>query len=109
LVKYFTLNYPLQLPKEEIEYILKNTNGPKGQKLNTGEKIRNALVGKSKSIQHIKNISKPVAQYDKQGNYITQYNSITEAARTVKGWDENIGQCCRGNKKSSAGYIWKYV
>lgn len=107
--KNFTLNYPLQLPKEEIEYVLSNTKGPRGQKLNTGEKIRKALVGKPKSIQHIKNISKPVAQYDKQGNYIKQYNSITEAALAVNGWGENITQCCKGKKKSSCGYIWRYV
>jgi hypothetical protein len=79
------------------------------KKINTGYKISEALTGKPKSPQHIKNISKPVAQYDKQGNYITQYNSITEAAQAVSGWDENICQCCKGNKKSSSGYLWKYV
>jgi hypothetical protein len=107
--KKYTINYPTQLQASEIEYILRNTHGPKGQKLNTGNKISKALTGKSKSLQHIKNISKSVAQYDKQGNYITQYDSITDAARAVNGWDENICQCCKGNKKSSAGYIWKYV
>jgi hypothetical protein len=107
--KNYTLNYPTQLSHNEIEYILKNTNGPKGQKLNTGNKISKALKGKTKSPQHIKNISKPVAQYDKQGNYITQYNSIIEAARAVNGWNENICQCCKGNKKSSSGYLWEYV
>lgn len=107
--KNYTPDYPIQLQINEIEYILKNTHGPKGQKLNTGDKISKALKGKPKSKQHIKNISKPVAQYDKQGNYITQYDSITEAARAVNGWDENICQCCKGNKKSSSGYLWKYV
>lgn len=107
--KNFTNTYPLQLSENELNYILKNTQGPKGQKLNNGYKISKALKGKPKSPNHIKNISKPVAQYDKQGNYITQYNSIIEAAQSIKGWSENIGQCCRGKKKSSSGYIWKYV
>jgi hypothetical protein len=107
--KDHTPNYPIQLSNNEIEYILKNTNGPKGQKLNTGNKISKALKGKPKSPQHIKNMSKPVAQYDKQGNYVTQYSSIVEAAKAVNGWDENISQCCKGNKKTSAGFIWRYV
>lgn len=107
--KNHTPNYSTQLPNDEIEYILKNTNGPKGQKLNTGDKISKALKGKLKSPEHIKNMSKPVAQYDKQGKYITQYNSIVEAAHAVNGWDENICQCCKGNKKTSSGYLWKYV
>lgn len=107
--KNYILNYPTQLSNNEIEYILKNTKGPKGQKLNTGGKISKALTGKPKSINHVKNMSKPVAQYDKQGNYITQYNSIVEAAKAINGHNENICQCCKGNKKTSSGYIWKYV
>jgi len=107
--KNFTDNYVFQLPSEELNYILKNTKGPKNQKLNTGHKISKALKGKTKSPNHIMNISKPVAQYDKQGNYITQYNSITEAAKAVNGWNENICQCCKGNKKTSSGYVWRYL
>ena len=104
-----TPNYLTQLEINEVEYVLKNTKGPKGQKLNTGQKISKSLKGKPKSSQHIKNISKPVVQYDKQGNYIMQYQSITEAALAVNGWNENICQCCKGKKKSSSGYFWKYL
>ena len=107
--KNFIINYPLQLSIDEVEYILTNTNGPKGQKLKSGDKISKALKGKRKSKQHIENISKAVRQYDKQGNFIKEYISLTEAAKEVKGWVENISQCCKGHKKSSAGYIWKYV
>jgi hypothetical protein len=104
-----TQDYPIHLSSNEVEYILKKTNGPKGQKLNTGKKISQSLKGKRKSPQFIKNISKPVAQYDKQGNYLTQYKSIAEAALAVNGWNENICQCCKGKKKSSAGYFWQYL
>jgi len=102
-------NYPIQLTQNELDYILKNTQGPKGQKLNTGDKISKALKGKPKSPQHVKNMRKPVVQYDKQGNYINKYDSITKAAVAVNGYIENIGQCCKGKKKTSSGYIWKYV
>jgi hypothetical protein len=105
--RYYINDYPIQLDYDEVEYILKNTQGPKGQKLNTGSKISKALTGRHLSSQHIKKISKPVAQYDKQGNYITQYNSITEASSSTNAW--NITSCCKGYKKTSGGYIWRYI
>jgi len=106
--KYFTQDYPIQLSSSEVEYILKNTQGPRGLKLNTGDKISKALKGKQKSHEHVKNMSKPVIQYDKQGKLIARYDSITEAALAVGGWNENICQCCKGKKKSSSGFIWRY-
>lgn len=107
--KLYTPDYPTSLNEYDLEHILKNTNGPRGKKLNTGNKISIALKGKPKSDEHIRKISKPVVQYDKQWNFIAKYNSITEAALAVNGWDENISQCCKGNKKSSSGFFWKYL
>lgn len=38
----------------------------------------------------------------------TLYRSISEAARDNCCDAENIGLCCRGKRKSTAGYEWAY-
>lgn len=50
----------------------------------------------------------PVMQFDLQGNYITTFVSLKEAARQTNGSDANIRRACLGKYKQSNGYIWKY-
>lgn len=54
------------------------------------------------------NKRKPVFQYDLAGNFIAEYESITEAAKAVEGSQPNISKCLSGKTKTSAGFIWKY-
>lgn len=53
---------------------------------------------------------KPVIKIDiKTGEHIKEYPSIADATRDVGiVSSSNIGQCCRGEKKTIAGYRWKY-
>lgn len=53
-------------------------------------------------------LSKPVRQFDMQGNLIREFPSISEAERET-GFDKGtICQCCRGKIKSYKGYKWAY-
>lgn len=59
--------------------------------------------------------SKRVCQYDKYGNLIATYISISEAARTLGKFNSNgkpkaspISECCHGNETSVYGYIWRF-
>lgn len=58
------------------------------------------------------NAGKPkraVLQYDKDWNLIHEYPSIADASRAVgEKSKSNIGECCRGRKKSVQGYYWKF-
>ena len=47
-----------------------------------------------------------VNQYDKNGNFIKSYSSITEAEKETGA--NNIFYVCSGKRNSSGGYIWKY-
>ena len=47
-----------------------------------------------------------VNQYDKNGKYIQTFNSITEAMK--KTGAKKIIDVCKGRRKMSGGYIWKY-
>lgn len=57
-----------------------------------------------------KSRSKPVLQFDIDGNLIAEYPSASEASRQTGICHQGIGQCCKGNPRNShaGGYIWKY-
>lgn len=54
--------------------------------------------------------TKPIIQYDLQGNFIREWNSIKNAEITLKIHSSGIIQCCKNSKmyKQSGGFIWKY-
>lgn len=52
---------------------------------------------------------KAVQQFDKNGNYITTFQSIKEAARILNLDSSTISKVCRGQNKSHGGFIFKYV
>jgi group I intron endonuclease len=47
----------------------------------------------------------PVIQYDLQGNFIKQWDSISQAENI---YGHGINQCCLGKQNTAKGYIWKY-
>lgn len=53
---------------------------------------------------------KPVLQFDKSGNFITEYPSVIEASRITRINRHDISQCCLGlyHHKTAGGYLWKY-
>ena len=55
-------------------------------------------IGKKNSLK--------VNQYDKNGKYIQTFNSITEAMK--KTLAKKIIDVCKGRRKMSGRYIWKY-
>lgn len=52
--------------------------------------------------------SKPIIQYDLDGNFIQEYPSMHEAARCLGLKQGGISMCCRGIAKTAYGFIWKY-
>ena len=57
-----------------------------------------------------KDLSKAVLQFDLNGNFIKEYCSSREAARTLGNRDfcGNISRCSNGIIKTAYGYKWKY-
>ena len=51
--------------------------------------------------------SKPVLQYDMDGNFIGRYESGNLAAMAMGTTAGNINSCARGEKEISCGYKWK--
>lgn len=53
--------------------------------------------------------SKPVIQYDLEGNYIAEYESCTDAGKATGCFARSIGQVALGRLKTTGGYKWKYA
>lgn len=49
-----------------------------------------------------------VIQTDMSGEEVSRYKSLTEAARIVHCNRNKIAACCRGERESYAGYVWRY-
>lgn len=52
-----------------------------------------------------------VNQYDLKGNFIKQWNSITDFLKenNLNLKNSNITTCCKGKRKNAYGFIWKYA
>ena len=50
-----------------------------------------------------------VNQYTKSGKYIKTWNSLSEAAKSLEIKSiGNITSVCRGNRKTTGGFVWRY-
>ena len=56
--------------------------------------------------KRIEKTSKPVLQYDLNGNFIAKYKSVSEAHRKTN--ISHIYDCCNKRLKTCGGYIWRY-
>lgn len=67
----------------------------------------NPMYGK----KNRKDISKPVKQFTKDGKFIAEYPSASEAARILNIFTTSIIACCRNrpNYKTYKGFIWRYA
>ena len=61
--------------------------------------------GKLTSIVH----SVPVIQLSKDGEFIKEWGSATEAAKALRGQRTSIVICLKGRIKSALGYKWRYA
>ena len=74
-------------------------------KYNINFGTHNERVAKANTNHPLK--SKPVLQFDLEGNFIKEWSSTMECGRN--GFDQsNISKCCNGKLKTHKGYIWKY-
>jgi hypothetical protein len=87
-------------PKDKIKNII---NANKGNKYNLGRKST-----PYNKLQTKKANSKPINQYDLNGNFIKEWPSITEASNYLKGFPQVISSCLLNINKTAYGYVWKF-
>lgn len=57
---------------------------------------------------HVWNKNIQVAQYSLSGELIGIFSSLKEASSKIGVNSKTISLCCKGNRKTAGGYIWKY-
>jgi hypothetical protein len=71
------------------------------------EKISQKLKGRKNTwITEIKSIS--IVQHDKNNNHIKEWNSASEAAKSLNKPSSAITECCHNKRKSAYGYKWSF-
>jgi len=97
---------------EETKKKMKKSHKRENLSLETRQKISESKKRENLSLETRKknseNNSKPVNQYDLEGNFIREYKSIKVAGEMNNIFPQNISYCCKGNCKFRGGYIWKY-
>lgn len=90
---------------EQIERMRLSHIGLKQTK-ETIEKRVNKNKGKHRTKSSKMKRSKPVLQFDKCGNFISEYFGLNEAQRITGA--RHISECCNGYRRTDKGFIWKW-
>ena len=109
--KHYVMNYCTWLPKPENHGLaMKGKHHTEETKLKISESKQgenNPMYGKISSNNPT---SKQVAQYDKITlELIKIWDSMMDVERELGINQSNISQCCKGKRKSTGGYVWRYV
>lgn len=75
------------------------------QLITFGQNNRKSHEDRKKGINN--KVNKAVLQFTKDGEFVREYHSMQEASRN--GFDaSDICYCCKGERKTHKGFIWKY-
>jgi group I intron endonuclease len=55
------------------------------------------------------NRKKVVQQFSLEGEFVNEYNSVSEASKQTDCNKTSIAKVCRGERQSCGGYLWKYI
>ena len=74
------------------------------------EESRKKISENQKGLRMGKNHvgARKVKQYDLQGNLLKIWDCMSDAARALGISNHNIYSCCKGHRKTSGGFIWRY-
>ena len=83
----------------------------------TRRKMSDSQKGRIFSEQHLLKLRKPklngakrrtVLQYDEEGEFICEHDSVDDAVKRVGGCKVCIIRCCNHKQRSHKGYKWEY-
>lgn len=92
--------------KENQEHAIKN--GLKNIEKITKRIVEFNKINKITPYKAIEKTKNKCKQYDKNGNFLKLWESLSEASKTLKINVSNISECCNGKRLSAGGFIWKY-
>lgn len=72
------------------------------------EKLKGRKVPKDVLERRARAQSKPIIQFDLEGNKIKEYPSVVSAKNDISPKNNGLSDCLRGKTKTWCGYKWKY-
>ena len=96
--------HPCYKEPERTKKIINSNQQHYSSNSERNQKISNKLKGRK--INWIK--TKPIFQYDLNGNFIKEWTSAVEAGKSLNKPSSAISECCSNKRKSAYKYIWKY-
>ncbi len=109
-IKIGNKNKNRKLSDEHKQKIGKSNSKPKPMfkgRISPNKGLKHVLTEEQKNKQKNKN-GKKVKQFDKQGNFIKEWNSCSEAASFFNKNPSLITQCCKEKVKTAYNFVWKY-
>lgn len=97
----------IDLPSLEINHKDENPLNNKVDNLEWCTHLYNINYG-SRTKKVIDSTSKPIEQYDKQGNFIKEWSSLAEASNELHISRGTLCSALKGDIKSCGGFQWKY-
>jgi group I intron endonuclease len=91
---------------EDVKLKIGNSNKNRICTKETRLKLSISHKDQKYSIKRKLSMSTPVLQFSKNMEFIQEFFSIKEAQEKYK--TTHISLCCKGKRKSAAGFIWKY-
>lgn len=67
------------------------------------------FMNRSETPRYRKRITMAVDQFTKDGVFIRRWNNSRQVMTELGLSDWSISECCRGNRKSAYGYVWRYA
>ena len=72
------------------------------------KKLKGRKVPKDVLERRAKAQSKPIIQFDLEGNKIKEYPSVVSAKNDISPKNNGLSDCLKGKTKTWCGYKWKY-
>lgn len=96
--------------KEHLRQLFTGRIVPEDTKRKVSETIKKLWQDPEHRAKHITSAkSRPVIACDTEGKVVAMFNSLKQADSETGTDYRNIQACCKGKRKTSGGYVWRYA